>query len=104
MALSVTAPAVTVELPSGDRLIAGRFEMGEVYLTDGLTMDLSSYLSGTPQVHISGDNATYSVTHDGGTAAAGVVKASVVANGTEVANAFNLSALGGTYIAVGTAV
>lgn len=104
MACTITVSSST-ELPNGQRQIVGICDLGDVYLTGGSTMDLSDYLSGSPRVTSFVDTtATYVAAHTHGTAAAGKMKVAVLANGTEVANAFNLATVVGTFVAVGTAV
>lgn len=104
MATSVTVSS-TRELPNGLRELTCIADLGDVYLTGGSTVDLSAYLSGSPRVTGFMDTTgVYIAAHDHGTAAAGKFITMVLANGTQVANAFNLSGIVGTFIAVGAAV
>ena len=103
MAATVTFTE-SYDLASGERFCRGTITLGDVYLTDGVVADLSAKLSGTPTVVIGQQNDTYTLSHDGGTAAAGKMQAVVIANGAEVANAFNTYNVTCSFIAVGTAV
>jgi len=102
MACTVTVNTST-ELPSGKRMISADVAIGDVYLTGGSVIDLSDYFSGSPDVITSALDTTgvYVASHNGGTAAAGKLITMVAANGTQVANAFNLAAVVTTIVAVG---
>ncbi len=105
MAMTVTVSR-DVQTVSGGRVIAGTAVASASYTSAGETLDLSSYLSGTPFVMVAG-GAGYHPNHNGGTAAAGVVRfynsgannADVL---VQVANSTNLAAVTVQFFAIGT--
>ncbi len=104
MAMTVTVTA-TCDLPNGDRLVRGTATFDSSYATGGEVMDLSTQLSGSPTVLLSGDDG-YVPQHDRGTAAAGQVlayEAGVDAAALdEVAATTDLSAVICPFVAIGT--
>lgn len=108
--MSVTiAVTKSVELPNGERLIAGTMTPDSSWLAAGEVFDLSSYLSGSPLVIMESTAVTYK--HDKGTASAGKILAYYAdydagADGIliAVADATDISAQVANFIAIGKAV
>ena len=108
MAATFTVGSVT-HLPNGEVLVRGTATLSNVYLTGGETLDLSTWLSGSPLVVANGDVAN--VKHNAGTAAAGKLIA-YQANGgaaglaalVQAANAADLSGVTCTVVAIGAGV
>ena len=108
MAITVST-VVRSSLPGGRVLVAGLFTFDNVYATGGETMDLSAYLLGTstPLIVVSGDDG-WMVQGDRGTASANKVLCYGSADTNAAVNqqaavSTDLSAVIGTFIAIGTA-
>jgi hypothetical protein len=95
------------ELGSGERMIRGSITFDSSYPTGGETVDLSTYLSGSPTVIVNGLGG-YVAQHDGGTAAAGKVllyeAGADAAALDEFGNAADASAIVCPFVAIGLAV
>lgn len=106
MAVTLSDVKVSI-LPGGLRLISGIGTLDSSYVDTGEVMDLSSYMKSAdvPHVTLSG-GAGYLLEHDGGTAAAGVIKAYISNNAAVMkaaANTTNLVTITFRFLAVGDA-
>ena len=106
MAVTISVSSAC-ELGNGERLIRGTITFDSSYPTGGETVDLSTYLSGSPTVILNGSGG-YVAQHDQGTAAAGKVllyeAGADAAALDEFGNAGDASAIVCPFIAQGLAV
>ncbi len=98
-------------LPNGEKMIRGTFKMASSYAIGGDALNLSNYLKtgGYPTVLVDSANG-FTLRHNSGTAAAGVIKAQ--ASGVNVGNVTSmveplattdLSSINTSFIAIGPA-
>lgn len=92
-----------IPLPGGERMIRGSADGYASYTTGGDDFDLSAYFDSASYPFVQASNADgYMLSHDGGTAADGVLKA-LDGYGSEVASATDLSDCSINFFAIGDA-
>ena len=101
--MAATLTVQKVVLLQGNVEVIGTCVLDDSYATDGEVLDLSGYISGTPNVIINALSSTYLYRHNGGTAAGGKIIALVLADGTQAGSSSNLSSITANVRAFGSA-
>ena len=99
-------------LPGGEKMVRGKINLSSSYAAAGDACNLSNYFQGSPQVVVqamdqNSSNVAVGVSHNGGTAAAGLVR--VYVGGTaedeflEANAALDFSGVNVPFVAIGQA-